>query len=94
MQYEWTDADGYEYTTRWHTRNPTAPLEQRDVWVIEREIKGMGYGPNARPNVHQVCVGDGKWITYDEWRKAINARKGGYATKQQEEWLDYGHWKA
>ena len=54
----------------------------------------MGYGKNYRKGVHEVCVGEGKWITHDEWEKAISARKGGYATKQQEEWLDYGHWKA
>ena len=33
-------------------------------------------------------------VCLDEWQGAVNARKGGYATKQQEEWLDYGHWKA
>jgi len=93
MEYKWMADDGYEYKTRWHTRNPTAPIEQRDVWVVEQEIKGIGYGPNHRQGVHQVCVGENKWIAYDEWQKAATAKQLGFATEQQKEWLDYGHRK-
>ena len=94
IKYQWTDADGYYYKARWHTRNPTAPLEQRDVWVIERKIKGIGHGPNARKGLYQVWVGGDEWITHAEWKKAATENQLGYATEQQKRWLKYGHWKA
>ena len=94
MEYNWVGEDGYEYTTRWHTRNPTAPLEQRDVWIIERKIKGIGAGANHRRGVYQVCVGRNEWITYAEWRAATFANQNGFATELQKEWLKNGHWKA
>ena len=94
MEYNWVADDGYEYVTRWHTRNPTAPLEQRDVWIIERKIKGIGAGPNHRQGLHQVRVGNSKWITLDEWRDAAKANQLGFATELQKEWLKNGHWKA
>ena len=94
MEYDFSSDDGYQYITRWHTRNPTAPLEQRDVWVIERRIKGIGYGPNNRKEVREVWVGGSEWITKDEWRKATIANQLGYATEQQKEWLKNGHRKA
>ncbi len=94
MEYKWTTDDGYEYITRWHTRNPTAPLEQRDVWIIERKIKGIGAGPNHRQGLHQVRVGRNEWITYAEWRAATFANQNGFATELQKEWLKNGHWKA
>ncbi len=94
MEYKWTTDDGYEYITRWHTRNPTAPLEQRDVWIIERKIKGIGAGKNHRNGLHQVRVGRNEWITYAEWRAATFANQNGFATELQKEWLKNGHWKA
>lgn len=94
MEYNWVADDGYEYITRWHTRNPTAPLDQRDVWIVERKIKGIGAGPNHRQGLHQVCVGNNKWITYAEWRAATFANQNGFATELQKEWLKNGHWKA
>ena len=94
MEYNWITEDGYKYITRWHTRNPTVPLEQRDVWIIERKVKGIGAGANHRPKVEQVWVGGSKWITRDEWRAAATANQLGFATELQKEWLKNGHWKA
>ncbi len=94
IKYQWTDADGYQIESRWHTRTPEAPIEQRDTWVVERVIPGIGAGPNHRPRFEQVRVGENEWIAKKEWKNAIAAGKGGYATRKQKEWLDYGHSKA
>jgi len=82
----------YNYTSRWHTHTPNAPKYQGASWVVERKIPGIGHGKNARPPVHEVLVGKNKWISHDEWQKAITATKKGTATKKQREILDNGHW--
>ncbi len=82
----------YNYTSRWHTQTPNAPKYQGPSWVVERKIPGIGFGKNARPPVHEVLVGKNKWISHDEWQKAITATKKGTATKKQREILDNGHW--
>ncbi len=92
IKYTW-ERDGYKYTSRWHTRTPGAPKEQGISWVVERRIPGIGYGENHRGAVKEVLVGKNLWIAKSEWRKAINARHNGTATKQQKEWLDNGHRK-
>ena len=92
IKYTW-ESDGYKYTSRWHTRTPGAPKEQGISWVVERRIPGIGYGENHRGAVKEVLVGKNLWIAKSEWRKAINARHNGTATKQQKEWLDNGHRK-
>ncbi len=93
VKYEWTSG-GYNYLSRWHTRTPGAPLEQRDSWVVERHLPGIGAGPNARPAVREVLIAEGKWISKSIWNAAIHARKNGTATQEQKELLDHGHWKA
>lgn len=92
VKYTWKRGD-YSYTSRWHTRTPNAPKEQGDSWVVERKISGVGYGKNARPKREEVLVGKNKWISKQEWKNAIIARKNGTATKEQKEMLDNGHWK-
>ena len=92
VKYTWKKGD-YSYTSRWHTRTPNAPKEQGDSWVVERKKSGVGYGKNARPKQEEVLVGKNKWISKQDWKNAIMARKKGTLTQQQKEWLDNGHWK-
>lgn len=93
IKYQWTRGD-YNYTSRWHSRTPGAPLEQGDSWVVERHRPGIGAGPNARPAKREILVGKGKWVPKSTWDAAIRARIRGTATKEQKELLDHGHWKA
>ena len=92
IKYTW-ESGNYKYTSRWHTRTPNAPKNQGTSWVVERKIPGVGYGKNLRKPKEEVLVGKNKWISKDDWRKAITAQKNGTATKKQKEWLDNGHWK-
>ena len=92
IKYTWSD-EQYKYISRWHTRTPNAPKNQGDSWVVERIGSGVGYGKDARPKRRDILVGNNRWISHEDWRRAITARKNGTATKQQKEWLDNGHWK-
>ncbi len=92
IKYTWKSGD-YKYTSRWHTQTPNAPAGQGTTWVIERKKSGIGYGKNPQPHREEILVGENKWISRQDWKDAITARKQGTATKQQKEWLDNGHWK-
>ena len=92
IKYTWQAGD-YKYTSRWHTQTPNAPAGQGNTWVVERKSSGIGYGKNARPKKEEILVGENKWISRQDWKDAITARKQGTATKKQKEWLDNGHWK-
>lgn len=92
IKYTWSK-DNYNYTSRWHTRTPNAPITQVNSWVVERKLPGIGYGKNQRVGVHEVLIGKNTWIAKKEWDLAIKARKQGTATKLQKEILDNGHWK-
>lgn len=92
IKYTWQSGD-YKYTSRWHTQTPNAPAGQGTTWVVERKRSGIGYGKNPQPNREEILVGQNKWISRQDWKDAITARKQGTATKQQKEWLDNGHWK-
>ena len=97
VKYTWTRGE-YKYTSRWHTRTPNAPLDQGDTWVVERRRKGIASGPNARKARTEILIGKKgnqlKWIPKWKWQDAIRAHKNGTATKEQEELLKNGHWKA
>lgn len=86
-------SDANTKTSRWHTRTPNAPKEQGDSWVVQRDKAGIGYGKNIRPPQHEILVGENKWVSKQEWQKAIRAKKNGVATDEQKEMLDNGHWK-
>lgn len=92
VKYTWENGD-FSYTSRWHTRTPNAPKEQGDSWVVQRDKAGIGYGKNIRPPQHEILVGENKWVSKQEWQKAIRAKKNGVATDEQKEMLDNGHWK-
>ena len=92
IKYTWQSGE-YKYTSRWHTQTPNAPAGQGTTWVVERKRSGIGYGKNPQPHREEILVGDNKWISRQDWKDAITARKQGTATKQQKEWLDNGHWK-
>jgi len=85
---------GWQYLHTGDHRSPLqTPKEQGNSWVVERKKSGVGYGKNARPKQEEVLVGKNKWISKQEWKNAIMARKKGTLTQQQKEWLDNGHWK-
>ena len=92
IKYNWNRGH-YQYTSRWHTRTPNAPIDQGNTWVVERKVPGIGYGKNQRIAKHEILVGRYKWISIKEWREAITAKKQGKATKDQIKILDDGHWK-
>lgn len=92
IKYTWQSGD-YKYTSRWHTQTPNAPEGQGTTWVVERKRSGIGYGENPQPHREEILIGKNKWISRQDWKDAITARKQGTATKQQKEWLDNGHWK-
>lgn len=92
VKYTWKHGD-FTYTSRWHTKTPNAPKSQGNSWVVERRKPGIGYGKNASHKQEEVLVGKNKWISKQEWKNAIIARKNGTLTQQQKEWLDNGHWK-
>ncbi len=94
IKYSWTADDGFEYTSRWHTQRPNAPIEQGDTFVVERRVPGIGYGKNQRAPIEQIRVGENKWVSKEDWKKASRARGRGTLTKEQEEILNNGHWKA
>ena len=97
VKYTWKKGD-YKYTCRWHTRTPNAPADQGNTWVVERIKPGIGAGPNARRKESHILVGKSgnsyKWVSKQTWNEAIRARKNGTATKEQEDLLTHGHWKA
>lgn len=92
VSYKWNDSN-YTYESRWHTHTPNAPEYSQDSWVVGRRIPGIGFGKNCRKPVEEVMVGKNKWVTKNEWKKAIAARKNGTATQEQKEMLDNGHWQ-
>lgn len=93
VKYTWTKGN-FKYVARWHTRTPGAPTNQGPTWVIERVRSGIGSGIYARRRQEYILVGKYKWVTKKVSYDAINARKNGTATKEQEEMLNHGHWKA
>lgn len=74
MSYEWYDGT-YKYEVRWHTRTPGAPIEQRDTWVVERVIPGIGAGSNHRPRIEQVRVGENEWIAKKNGKMRLQLEK-------------------
>lgn len=93
VKYKWKRGE-FTYTARWHTRTPNAPANQGNTWVVERKRAGIGNGPNPRRRQEHILVGKNKWISMRKWQDAVNARRSGTTTKEQEELLKNGHWKA
>lgn len=90
VKYTWKHGN-YSYEARWHTKTKDAPVNGQS-WVVKRERKGIGYGPNARKNETYFLSGS-KWVSKKDWFDAIKARKSGNATKKQIEILDKGHFR-
>ena len=68
--------------------------EQGDTFVVERRLPGVGYGKNQRAPVEQIRIGKDMWVSKADWDAARAARGRGVLTKEQEEILNNGHWKA
>ncbi|EKN7351875.1 transposase [Listeria monocytogenes] len=90
ISYKWKDADGVTFEVRWHTRTPGAPKKQGNTFVVERKIPGTADGTKK---VQQILVGDNKWIAKSEWQKAIDDRKMGISSSEQNKILSDGHWE-
>ena len=90
VKYTWKHGN-YSYEARWHTKTKDAPVNGQS-WVVKRQRKGIGYGPNARKNETHFLSGS-KWVSKKDWFDAIKARKAGTATKKQIEMLDKGHYR-
>lgn len=90
IQFKWSDGY-YKYEGRWHTRTPGAPQNQGNTWVIERTTPGNTTG---QQRTYHILTGDNQWTPRHEWQTAINARKNGTATAEQNKMLENGHWPA
>ena len=91
VKYEWKSGE-YSYSSRWHTHTPNAPKYSKDTWVVERKRPGIGAGKNHRRKIHEVLIGDNKWIDWKIWHDAVMAKQNNSETKKQRELLDNGHW--
>ena len=47
----------------------------------------------GKKKVQQIMVGKNKWVSKNEWQKAITDRKNGVSTPKQNKMLTDGHWK-
>lgn len=66
-------------------------MDQGDTWVVERKIHGNAQGQRG---AKQILVGEDQWVSKQAWRNAIDARKAGTATPEQEAMLAAGHYAA
>lgn len=78
-------ADGYKFEARWHTRTRGSPVEQGDLWVIDRTRLGTASG---QQKVQHILTGDGEWTTMSDWQATVKARQNGTATTAQQQLLD------
>ncbi|MHC5218404.1 hypothetical protein ACYSNR_17340 [Enterococcus sp. LJL128] len=89
ISYKWKE-NGETIEVRWHTRTPGAPEGQGNTFVVEKKIHGT---PDGKQKVQQIMVGKDKWVSKNEWQKAITDRKNGVSTPEQDKMLTDGHWK-
>ncbi|MBQ4353588.1 MAG: hypothetical protein IJC71_01705 [Clostridia bacterium] len=92
IEYRWKRGV-YDYTARWHTHTPGAPEYSQTTWVIERRIKGIGYGKNRLDAKNEYLIGKNKWISKQEWNAARKARGLNKETPKTRRILDSGHWE-
>ncbi|MGX7245931.1 hypothetical protein ACWOC1_13895 [Enterococcus quebecensis] len=89
ISYKWKE-NGETIEVRWHTRTPGAPEGQGNTFVVEKNIPGTADGQRRS---QQVLVGKDKWVSKNDWQKAITDRKNGVSTPEQDKMLTDGHWK-
>ncbi|MBC1632696.1 hypothetical protein HB948_04575 [Listeria welshimeri] len=89
ISYKWKE-NGETFEVRWHTRTPGAPEGQGNTFVVEKTIPGTTDGQRRS---QQILVGDNKWVSKNDWQKAITDRKNGVSTPEQDKMLTDGHWK-
>lgn len=94
VKYQWTRIE-YKYLSRWHTRTPNAPIDEGDSWCVERQLPGIGAGPNARPAKREVLVGENEWVPKEKWDAAIRDKKNGKLIEEKKKMLtiDIGMFK-
>ena len=94
VKYQWTRIE-YKYLSRWHTRTPNAPIDEGDSWCVERQLPGIGAGPNARPAKREVLVGENEWVPKERWDAAIRDKKNGKLIEEKKKMLtiDIGMFK-
>jgi hypothetical protein len=89
ISYKWKE-NGETIEVRWHTRTPGAPEGQGNTFVVEKTIPGTADGQRRS---QQILVGKDKWVSKNDWQKAITDRKNGVSTPEQDKMLTDGHWK-
>ncbi|WP_271002207.1 pre-toxin TG domain-containing protein, partial [Listeria seeligeri] len=89
ISYKWKE-NGETIEVRWHTRTPGAPEGQGNTFVVEKTIPGTADGQRRS---QQILVGKDKWVSKNDWQKAITDRKNGVSTPEQDKMLTEGHWK-
>lgn len=89
ISYKWKE-NGETIEARWHTRTPGAPEGQGNTFVVEKTIPGTADGQRRS---QQILVGEDKWVSKNDWQKAITDRKNGVSTPEQDKMLTDGHWK-
>ncbi|OTN89243.1 hypothetical protein A5819_001735 [Enterococcus sp. 7E2_DIV0204] len=89
ISYKWKE-NGETIEARWHTRTLGAPEGQGNTFVVEKTIPGTADGQRCS---QQILVGEDKWVSKNDWQKAITDRKNGVSTPEQDKMLTDGHWK-
>jgi len=91
------ERNGVKYESRWHEKTPNSPNYMGSSWQVEKIVKGIGNGLNARPSkkYHLLKMKNGqkKWIDHKEYQKCIQAKNNGTLTEKQKEVLDSAHWR-
>lgn len=93
IKYEWENGE-YNYISRYHTTPPSSKkyTNEKETWVVERKIKGIGYGKNARKSKEEVYIRNLGWISKSKWKELTYKRHKGVLTEEEKEVLDNGHW--
>ncbi|MBO0446100.1 hypothetical protein JZO78_07060 [Enterococcus ureilyticus] len=89
ISYKWKE-NGDTIEVRWHTKTPGAPEGQGNTFVVEKTIPGTADGQRRS---QQILVGKDKWVSKNDWQKAITDSKNGVNTPDQDKMLTDGHWK-
>ncbi|MBO0468848.1 hypothetical protein JZO73_15200, partial [Enterococcus plantarum] len=89
ISYKWKE-NGDTIEVRWHTKTPGAPEGQGNTFVVEKTTPGTADGQRRS---QQILVGKDKWVSKNDWQKAITDRKNGVSTPEQDKMLTDGHWK-
>jgi hypothetical protein len=89
ITFKWVEGSN-SFEVRWHTKTPSSPAGEGNTWVVTRITKGT---PTGQSRQEHILVGE-RWISRNEWQKAIYAFRNKTATAKQLELLQAGHFAA